>query len=90
MAELDAAERAAREAQRDAGRGVLAALDRVRIGRWIARRHGTATAIGKLDAGELLRRIGRGLSVTRAPCGDRDIDCSARSIRCDCSALGTK
>jgi multidrug efflux pump subunit AcrA (membrane-fusion protein) len=33
MAELDAAERAAREAQRDAGRGVfLAALDKVKIG----------------------------------------------------------
>ncbi len=61
MAELDAAERAAREAQRDAGRGVLlAALDRVRIGAMDrAQARDIATAIGKLDAGELLGRIGR-------------------------------
>lgn len=60
MAELDAAERAAREAQRDAGRGVLlAALDRVRIGAMErSQARDIATAIGKLDATELLRRIG--------------------------------
>lgn len=60
IAELDAAERAAREAQRDAGRRVfLAALDRVRIGAMDrAQARDIATAIGKLDAGELLRRIG--------------------------------
>lgn len=60
MAELDAAEKAAREAQRDAGRGVLlAALDRVRIGAMDrAQARDIATAIGKLGAGELVRRIG--------------------------------
>lgn len=60
MAELDAAERAAREAQRDAGRGVfLAALDKVKIGAMDrAQARGLAAAIGKHDAAELLRRIG--------------------------------
>lgn len=60
MAELDAAERAAREAQRDAGRGVLlAALERVKIGAMDrAQAREIAVAIGKLDTAELLRRIG--------------------------------
>ena len=60
MAELDAAERAAREAQRDAGRAVfLAALEKVKIGAMDrAQARGLATAIGKHDAAELLRRIG--------------------------------
>lgn len=60
MAELEAAEKAAREAQRDAGRGVfLTALEKVRIGSMDrAQARDIATAIGKLDAGELLRRIG--------------------------------
>lgn len=60
MAELDAAERAAREAQRDAGRGVLlAALDKVKIGSMDrSQARDIAAAIGKLDAVELLRRIG--------------------------------
>jgi high-affinity Fe2+/Pb2+ permease len=60
MAELDAAEKAAREAQRDAGRGVfLAALDKVKIGAMDrAQARGLAAAIGKHDAAELLRRIG--------------------------------
>jgi len=62
MAELDAAEKAAREAQRDAGRVVLlAALAKVKIGAMDrAQARDIATAIGKLDAGELLRRIGQG------------------------------
>ena len=60
MTELDVAEKAAREAQRDAGRGVfLAALDKVKIGAMDrAQARGLAAAIGRLDAVELLRRIG--------------------------------
>lgn len=60
MAELDAAEREAREAQRDAGRAVfLAALQKVKIGAMDrAQAKGLAGAIGKLDAAELLLRIG--------------------------------
>ena len=60
LAELDAAEKAAREAQRDAGREVLlAALARVRIGAMDrAQARDIAAAIGKLDVGDLLRRIG--------------------------------
>ncbi|GAO52979.1 hypothetical protein [Novosphingobium sp. MD-1] len=60
MAELDAAEKAAREAQRDAGRGVfLAALEKVKIGAMDrAQARGLAAAIAKHDAAALLRRIG--------------------------------
>ena len=60
MAELDVAERAAREAQRDAGRAVfLAALEKVKIGAMDrAQARDLAAAIGKHDAAELLRRIG--------------------------------